>query len=119
MGDTYKNRHPDYLTRDRRQPTQQVQDRPTNPRQAPRSSSPTEIALDADGLAAGTIKRVVLDKGFGFIRHASGNEYFFHSSVLGGGLAFDVLSEGDEVRFRPEDSPKGPRCGYVTDRGGE
>jgi len=65
------------------------------------------------GLLRGTIKRLVRDRYFGFVRDSQGGEYFFHKAVLQPGTEFDVLSEGDIVEFRPEASTKGPRCGYV------
>ena len=60
----------------------------------------------------GTIKRVVRDRGFGFIRSSEGREVFFHRSSLQG-LNFDTLKEGDAVEFEIEDGPKGPRAASV------
>ena len=60
-------------------------------------------------MATGTIKRIARDKGFGFIRDNSGQEYFFHRSSVQG--SFDSLSEGQRVSFDEEQSPKGPRAG--------
>lgn len=60
----------------------------------------------------GTIKRVVRDRGFGFIRSTEGREVFFHRSSLQG-LNFDTLKEGDTVEFEIEDGPKGPRAASV------
>jgi len=60
----------------------------------------------------GTIKRVVRDRGFGFIRSTEGREVFFHRSSLQG-LNFDTLKEGDAVEFDIEDGPKGPRAASV------
>ena len=56
----------------------------------------------------GTIKRLVSDKGFGFILANDGNEYFFHSSAC---LqpSFDELREGQAVTFERGQGPKGPR----------
>ena len=62
-------------------------------------------------MASGTIKRIQRDKGFGFIRDNSGQEYFFHRSAVQG--SFDSLSEGQRVSFDEEQSPKGPRAGNV------
>lgn len=55
----------------------------------------------------GTIKKLVSDKGFGFIS-AEGMEkdLFFHTNSLVG-VSFDELREGDSVSFESEDSPKG------------
>lgn len=57
----------------------------------------------------GTIKRIILDRGFGFIRSADGKEIFFHRSSLED-LNFDSLKEGQKVEFEMENGPKGPRA---------
>lgn len=57
----------------------------------------------------GTIKRVIRDRGFGFIRAADGQEVFFHRSSLQN-LNFDSLREGDNVEFEVERGDKGPRA---------
>ena len=57
----------------------------------------------------GTIKRVIRDRGFGFIRSEDGKEIFFHRSSLQE-LNFDVLKEGQAVEFEMENGPKGPRA---------
>jgi CspA family cold shock protein len=62
-------------------------------------------------MPTGTIKRIARDKGFGFIRDASGQEYFFHRSSVQG--SFDSLTEGQRVNFEEEESPKGPRASNV------
>jgi CspA family cold shock protein len=62
-------------------------------------------------MPTGTIKRIARDKGFGFIRDASGQEYFFHRSAVQG--SFDALTEGQRVSFEEEESPKGPRAANV------
>lgn len=62
-------------------------------------------------MPTGTIKRIARDKGFGFIRDASGQEYFFHRSAVQG--TFDSLTEGQRVSFEEEESPKGPRATNV------
>ena len=56
----------------------------------------------------GTIKRMVSDKGFGFILATDGNEYFLHSSACGH-TPFDELREGQAVTFERGQGPKGPR----------
>ena len=48
----------------------------------------------------GTIKRLVRDKGFGFIVSADHYEYFFHNSDCGQ-ISFDTLREGQTVTFEP------------------
>lgn len=61
-------------------------------------------------MATGTIKRVISDRGFGFIVDADGNEYFFHRDKLAAGLDFDRLVGGESVTFEVESSPKGARA---------
>jgi CspA family cold shock protein len=61
----------------------------------------------------GTIKRLVSDKGFGFVAAPDGNEYFFHQSALNG-VSFDELREGQAVTFQTGQGPKGPRAENVT-----
>ena len=46
----------------------------------------------------GTIKRLVSDKGFGFLAASDGSEYFFHQSACNG-CQFDSLREGQAVTF--------------------
>ncbi|PYV16927.1 MAG: cold-shock protein [Acidobacteria bacterium] len=60
----------------------------------------------------GTIKRVIRDRGFGFIRAADGQEIFFHRSALQN-LNFESLHEGDNVEFELERGEKGPRASNV------
>jgi CspA family cold shock protein len=61
-------------------------------------------------MATGTLKKVVSDRGFGFIAAEDGKEYFFHRSGLDGTLDFDQLVGGEKVDFQVENSPKGPRA---------
>ena len=63
-------------------------------------------------MASGTIKRIQRDKGFGFIRDNSGQEYFFHQSAIYGEGIQD-LREGDSVEFEVGQGPKGPRAENV------
>jgi len=61
---------------------------------------------------SGTIKRLVRDKGFGFISAGGAEEYFFHSSACSG-MRFDDLREGQQVSFDVGRGPKGPRAENV------
>lgn len=61
----------------------------------------------------GKIKKLVRDRGFGFISDTDGREIFFHQSSLTG-VTFDALNEEQEVEFEIEKSPKGPRAINVT-----
>ena len=57
----------------------------------------------------GTVKKVVRERGFGFIHAQDGQEIFFHRSILRQ-LDFDTLKEGDSVEFEVERGDKGPRA---------
>ena len=63
-------------------------------------------------MASGTIARLLIDKGFGFIRDEGGVEHFFHRSAVRGAV-FELLREGQRVEFSIEESTKGPRAGEV------
>jgi CspA family cold shock protein len=64
-------------------------------------------------VATGTIKKVVADRGFGFITAEDEKEYFFHRNGLDSSLDFDRLIGGEKVEFDVESSPKGPRANHV------
>ena len=57
----------------------------------------------------GKIKKVVRERGFGFISDSDGNEVFFHQSSLID-TKFDTLTEEQTVEFEVEKSDKGPRA---------
>lgn len=64
-------------------------------------------------LTHGTVKRLVVEKGFGFIADHDNVEYFFHrSSVMHPG--YDSLEEGQQVEFQKGESAKGPRAENVV-----
>ena len=65
-------------------------------------------------MSKGTIKKLVSDRGFGFITAEDGKDYFFHRGGLTGGADFDRLVGGEKVEFQVEQSPKGPRAVRVT-----
>ncbi|MCX5697438.1 MAG: cold shock domain-containing protein [Candidatus Omnitrophica bacterium] len=58
---------------------------------------------------AGKIKKLVTERGFGFISDTDGREVFFHQSSLMD-VKFTDLSEGQNVEFEVEKSEKGPRA---------
>ena len=55
----------------------------------------------------GKIKKLVRDRGFGFIDDTDGREVFFHQSSLID-AKFEALSEDQPVTFEVQKSPKGP-----------
>ncbi len=55
-------------------------------------------------MATGTIKKLVSERGFGFIAEDGNGEIFFHRSQVAGDR-FDSLREGEKVTFeRGKDS---------------
>jgi CspA family cold shock protein len=63
-------------------------------------------------MATGTVKKLVRERGFGFILGQDGVELFFHKSALQG-EAFDTLAEGQAVEFDVEKGDKGPRAVHM------
>ncbi|MSO51658.1 MAG: cold-shock protein [Acidobacterium sp.] len=63
-------------------------------------------------MPTGIIARLLIDKGFGFVRDEAGLEHFFHRSSVQGAV-FELLREGQRVDFVIEESQKGPRAGDV------
>jgi len=58
-------------------------------------------------MAEGVIKRLVSERGFGFIKPVEGKDLFFHSNQLLG-VVFNALKEGQKVEFDIGQGPKGP-----------
>jgi len=54
----------------------------------------------------GSVKKLVSDRGFGFIASDAGTEYFFHTTSVQG-ARFDDLREGQRVEFSTERDPGG------------
>ncbi len=71
-----------------------------------------QLDREGDSMPKGTIKRLVRDRGFGFIRDDGGQEWFFHRSAVRDST-FDQLNEGQRVSFEEEPSTKGPRAADV------
>jgi CspA family cold shock protein len=65
----------------------------------------------------GTIKKIIRDKGFGFIVPDDGSDdVFFHRSKLAPKVVFEDLREGDEVEFQVTKGEKGPQALNVKNR---
>lgn len=60
-------------------------------------------------METGKIKKVMKDRGFGFISTGDGKEVFFHRSECQQ-IDFDSLEQGQTVDFDLEMVPKGPRA---------
>jgi len=60
----------------------------------------------------GKVKRLVSDRGFGFIESERGDDLFFHHSALEG-TSIEELREGQVVEYEIGRGPKGPRAESV------
>ena len=61
----------------------------------------------------GKIKRLVADRGFGFIETDGNDDLFFHLSALDDGVRFEELAVGDVLEYEVGDTPKGKRAENV------
>ncbi len=59
----------------------------------------------------GTIKKVIADRGFGFIEGERGELFFHHSAVEGASI--ESLRVGQGVTYEEGRGPKGPRAQNV------
>lgn len=62
-------------------------------------------------MSQGTIKKIVSERGFGFISGDDG-EVFFHMSTVTG-VTFESLHEGQRVEYSASSGPKGPKADMV------
>jgi len=56
----------------------------------------------------GKIKKLISDKGFGFVEGDRDDLFFHHSAVEG--TTFEELKEGQMVEYNVGRGPKGPRA---------
>jgi CspA family cold shock protein len=61
----------------------------------------------------GIVRKLIADRGYGFITADDGKDYFFHRGGVEPTLDFDRLVGGERVAFEIEASPKGPRAVHV------
>lgn len=59
----------------------------------------------------GTIRKLIADKGFGFIQGDKGDLFFHHSAVEGASI--EELRVGQTVEYEEGRGPKGPRAESV------
>ena len=60
----------------------------------------------------GRVKRLVSDRGFGFIEDDRGDDLFFHHSAVQG-ATIEELHQGQVVEYEVGRGPKGPRAESV------
>jgi cold shock protein len=69
-----------------------------------------KFIIEVSNMATGTVKWFNEAKGFGFITPSEGSkDVFVHFSAIAS-EGFRTLSEGQQVTFDIEDSPKGPQA---------
>ncbi len=69
-------------------------------------------------MTKGTVKKLIRNRGFGFISAEDGREIFFHRNELVKG-DFDSLNEGDALEFEVEKGDKGPKATGISVSSGE
>jgi CspA family cold shock protein len=69
-------------------------------------------------MAKGKVKRLMRERGFGFIAAEDGREIFFHQSELQN-ISFNALQEGDQLEFDVVKGDKGPKAENVKKIGQE
>ncbi len=74
--------------------------------------APVARAMPSGPKVQGKIKKLVRERGFGFVRGDDGKEVFFHRSGLGP-TDYDALSEGDTVEYVVQEGPRGARAENV------
>ncbi len=67
--------------------------------------------VEGGQMPQGTIKKIVSEKGFGFIGGDKGDVFFHHSAVEGN--EFETLRIGQAVTYDEGQGPKGPRAENV------
>jgi CspA family cold shock protein len=63
-------------------------------------------------MAKGTIRRLIVDRGYGFIKTEEDQDLFFHRNDLQG-VAYESLQEGQEVEFEVTRTAKGLNAANV------
>jgi CspA family cold shock protein len=74
----------------------------------PRGGRRWRCAMPSGPKVQGKIKKLVRERGFGFVRGDDGKEVFFHRSGLG--PTDYALSEGDAVEYVVQEGPRGARA---------
>ena len=88
--------------------TQSGADRRSQPRPERRTQEDV-----GEGPHEGTVKWYDAEKGYGFITHPGGSEFFFHRNSVNA-VSAGLVQDGARVTYRVEKSPKGPQAVDVT-----
>jgi CspA family cold shock protein len=84
----------------------------SGPRRGGSRPAAKATAAPAGPKSRGKIKKMVRDRGFGFIRGEDGKEVFFHRSGMNGS-DYDAMDEGQTVEYVIQEGPRGARAEYV------
>ena len=69
------------------------------------------LEVRRDAMPQGTVKKVISEKGFGFIEGERGDIFFHHTALVG--TTIENLQEGQLVEYEEGSGPKGPRAENV------
>jgi CspA family cold shock protein len=69
------------------------------------------LEVRRDEMPQGTVKKVISEKGFGFIEGERGDIFFHHTALVG--TTIENLQEGQLVEYEEGSGPKGPRAENV------
>ena len=69
------------------------------------------VTKGVGSMPQGTIKKLITDKGFGFIESEQGDIFFHHSALVD--TTIENLQEGQNVEYEVGSGPKGPRAENV------
>lgn len=64
-------------------------------------------------MTTGTIRKIVIERHYGFITSEDSTDYFFHQDGLDPSTKLDQLATEGRVEFDVEAGPKGPRAIHV------
>lgn len=73
----------------------------------PETASLSRLFKGASNVLEGTVARILLEKGFGFLRGDDGREWYFHRSALIGGSPWERVEPGARVAFKLGVNAKG------------
>lgn len=59
----------------------------------------------------GTIRRLITDRGYGFIQTEGGDLFFHRNDLIG--VTYELLTEGQQVEFEVTHTSKGPEAANV------
>lgn len=82
------------------------------PEAVPAAAPETEVLETRQPMAKGKIKKLVSDRGFGFITGDDGKDIYFHSTGLKD-VEFATLQVGQVVEYEVGQGEKGPRAQNV------